>query len=81
MGLPKKGREGNIADIRCGHQRPDPTEGWGMAAVGKKKKKKEKTEKKIPVSSAQEPKVERKLPRRSPAARSGDAVKVSFLDL
>ena len=46
----------------------------------KKKKKKEKKKKEVPVPSAQEPKTKRKLQRRSPAARSGDAIRVSAKD-
>ena len=35
-----KERKGqHIALLRQGHQRPDPTKGWGMAAGGKKEKK------------------------------------------
>ena len=35
-------REGqHIALLRRGHQRPDPTKGWGMAAGGKKEERKE----------------------------------------
>ena len=72
------GREGrHIVILRCGHQRPDPTKGWGMAAGGKEKKKKKNE---VPVPSAQEPKAKGKLPRRSPAARSGDAIRVSAKD-
>ena len=40
-------REGQlIAHIRCGHQRSDPTEGWGMAAGGEKEKNEDKEGKK-----------------------------------
>ena len=43
-GLESQKREvQHIARLRCGHQRSDPTEGWGMAAGGKKEKKKEKS--------------------------------------
>ena len=51
-----------------------------MAAGGKNEKKEDKEGKKVPVPSAQEPRVKGKLPRRSPAARSGDAVRVSAKD-
>ena len=52
-----------------------------MAAGAKEKKRKKKKKKKeVPVLSAQEPKVKGKLPKRSPAARSGDAVRVSAKD-
>ena len=54
-----------------------------MAAGGEKEKKrlkKVKKEKKVPVPSAQDPKEKGKLPRRSRAARSGDAVRVSAKD-
>ena len=43
-------------------------------------KKKEKKKKEVSVSSAQEPKTKGKLPRHSPAARSGDAIRVSTKD-
>ena len=57
-----------------------------MAAGGEKenkrekKKKKEKMEERVPVPSAQDPKEKGKLPRRSLAARSGDAIRVSAKD-
>ena len=65
----------DIAHLRCGHRRPDPIEGWGMAAGGKKWKEKKK--KKVPVLSAQEAKDKGKLPKHSAATRSGDAIRVS----
>ena len=46
----------------------------------RKKKKKEKKKNEVPVPPAQETKVKGKLPRRSPATRSGDAVRVSAKD-
>ena len=46
----------------------------------KEKKKKEKKEKEVPVPSAQELKTKGKLPRRSPAARPVDAIRVSAKD-
>ena len=74
-------REGrHIANLRCGHQRPDPTEGWRVTAGGRKKKKKEWKKKEVPVPSAQKPKVKGNSPRRSLAARSSDAVRVSAKD-
>ena len=51
-----------------------------MAAGGKKEKKKKKKEREVPAPSAQEPKGKKKVPRRSPAARSGDAIRVSTKD-
>ena len=48
-------------------------------AAGAKEKKEEK-KKEVPVPSAQEPKAKGKLPRRSPTARSGDAIRVSAKD-
>ena len=51
-----------------------------MAAGGTKEKKKKKKEKKVPVPSAQESRVKGKLPRRFPAATSGDAIRVSAKD-
>ena len=57
-----------------------------MAAGGEKekkeikKRKKEKKEKMVPVPSAQDSKEKGKLPMRSPAARSGDAIRVSAKD-
>ena len=50
------------------------------AGEKKKKKKKEKKKKEVPVPSAQEPKTKEKFPRRSPAARSGDIIRVSAKD-
>ena len=39
-GLASQEREGrHITNIRCSHERPDPTEAWGMAAGGEKGKK------------------------------------------
>ena len=75
-------REGrHIAIVRCGHQRPEPKKGWRMAAGGKEKQEKKREEKKeVPVPSAQESKTKGKLSRRSPAARSGDAIGVSAKD-
>ena len=49
-----------------------------MAAGAKEKK--EKRRKEVPVLSAQEPKAKGKFPRRSPTARSGDAISVSAKD-
>ena len=43
----------------------------------KKNKNKKKKEREVPATSAQEPKAKKKVPRRSPAARSGDAIRVS----
>ena len=51
-----------------------------MAAGGKKEKRKKKKGKKVPVPSAQDPKEKGKLSRRSPAARSGDPIRVSAKD-
>ena len=54
-----------------------------MAAGGekeKKKKKRKKKEKRVPVPSAQDPKEKRKLTRRFPAARSGDAFRALSKD-
>ena len=49
-----------------------------MAAGGKKKNKKKERE--VPAPSAQELKEKRKVPRRFPAARSSDAIRVSAKD-
>ena len=51
-----------------------------MAAGGKEEEKKEEKNKEVSVPSVQEPKTKRKLPRRSPAARLGDAIRVSAKD-
>ena len=51
-----------------------------MEKKKRKKKNKEKKKKEVPVPSAQEPKTKGKLPRRSSAARSGDAIRVSAKD-
>ena len=48
-----------------------------MAADGKEEKKKERE---VPVPSAQDPNDKGKLPRRYPAARSGDVIRVSAKD-
>ena len=57
---PKERKGQHIALLCRGHQRPDPTKGWGMAAGGKKEEKKKKNKKKkereVPAPSAQEPK-------------------------
>ena len=45
-----------------------------------RKKNKEKKKKEVPVPSAQESKTKGKFPRRSPAARSGEAIRVSAKD-
>ena len=50
-----------------------------MAAVGEQEIE-EKKKKEVPVPSAQEPKIKEKLPRRSPAVRSGDAIRVMARD-
>ena len=78
IGFPKR-KGWHIAILSCRHQRPDLKKGWGMTSGGKEKKKKKNKEKKkeAPVPSAQEPKTKGNLPRRSPAARSGDAIRVS----
>ena len=52
---------------------------WHLVEM-QKKKKKEKKKKEVSVPSAQEPKIKGKLPRRSRAARSGDAIRVSAKD-
>ena len=63
-------------------QTPQNDGEWHL--VEKKKKKKEKNKKKkereVPVPSAQELEERKKVPRRSPAARSGDAIRVSVKD-
>ena len=52
-----------------------------MPAGGEEKEeKKEKKKKEVPAPSAQEPKTKGNLPRRSLAARSGDAIRVSAKD-
>ena len=54
-----------------------------MAAGGekeKKSKKREKKEKKVLVPAAEDPKEKGMLTRHSPAARSGDAIRVSAKD-
>ena len=80
-GANPKEREGqHIALLRRGHQRPDPIRGWEMRAGGKKEKKKKnkkKKEREVPAPPAQEPKEKKEVPRLSPAARSGDAIRVS----
>ena len=51
-----------------------------MEKKKKKKKKNKKKEREVPAPSAQEPKKQKKVPRRCPAARSGDAIRVSAKD-
>ena len=55
-----------------------------MAAGGKKEKEKKKNKEKkgreVPAPSAQQPKEKKKVPLCSPAARSGDAIRVSAKD-
>ena len=43
-------------------------------------KKEKRKKKEVPVPSAQEPREKGKMPRRSPAVRSGDAIRVSAKD-
>ena len=45
-----------------------------------KKENKKKKEREVPAPFAQEPKEKKKVPRRSPAARSGDAIRVMAKD-
>ena len=45
-----------------------------------KKKKKKKKEREVPVPSTQEAKEKKNVPRRCPASRSGDAIRVSKKD-
>ena len=78
--LPKK-RKGGISPSYAAAtigQTPKKDGEWQQVEKKKKKKKnKEEKKKEVPVPSAQEPKTKGKLPRRSPAARSGDAIRVS----
>ena len=75
--LPKKGKGRTsptyVAATRG--QTPQKDGEWKLV-----EKKKEKKKKRVPVPYAQDSKEERKLPRRSPAARSGDAIRVSAKD-
>ena len=82
--LPKKGKGGtspSYAKATRG-QTQQKDEEWQLVQKKKKKKKKKKEKKKKEVSvlSAQEPKTKRNLPRRSPAARSNDSIRVSAND-
>ena len=62
-------------------QTPKKDGEWQLVEKKKKKKiKKDKKKKEVPVPSAQEPKTKGKLARRSPAARSSDAIRVSAKD-
>ena len=51
-----------------------------MGAGGKEYKIKKEKKREVPVPSAQDPKGKEKMPKRSQAARSGDAVRVSAKD-
>ena len=68
---------------------PRPTEARPHKRIGngswwkkrkKKKKNKKKKEREVPAPTAQELKERKKVPRRSPATRSGDAIRVSAKD-
>ena len=83
--LPKKGKGGISPSyaVATRGQTPKKDGEWQLVEKKKKKKKKEKKEKKkkeVSEPSAQEPKTKGKLPRRSQAARSGDAIRVSAKD-
>ena len=81
IGFPRKGRAAyRYLTLRPPEARPQKRMGNGSWWKRRKKKKKEKKKKEVPVPSAQEPKTKGKLPRRSPAARSGDAIRVSAKD-
>ena len=59
-------------------QTPQKDGEWQL--VDEKKKINKKKEREVPVPSARDPKDKGNLPRRSPAARSGDAIRVSAKD-
>ena len=81
--LPKKGKGGispTYAAATRG-QTPKKDGEWQLVEEKKKKKKKkDKKKKEVPVPSAQELKTMGKFARRSSAARSGDAIRVSAKD-
>ena len=78
--IPKKGKGSSSPTYAAATSGHTPQKDGEWQLVEEKKKKKKKKEKKVPVPSAQEPRVKAKLPRRTPAARSGDAVRVSAKD-
>ena len=59
-------------------QTPQKDGEWQL--VDEKKKINKKKEREVPVPSARDPKDKGNLPRRSPAARSGDAIRVPAKD-
>ena len=79
--LAKKGRGGTSQSYAAATrgQTPQKDGEWQLVEKKKKKdrKKREEKEIKIPVPSAQDPKEKGKLLRRSTAARSSDAIRVS----
>ena len=80
IGFPRKGRAAYCNRTATRGQNPKKDGEWQLVESKKKKKKKEKKKKEVPVSSAQEPKTKGKFPRRSPATRPGDVVRVSAKD-
>ena len=76
-------RKGRAAHRQLTQRPPEakPQKRMGNGSWRKRKKrKKEKKKKEVPVPSAQEPKTKGRLPRRSPAACSGYAIRVSAKD-
>ena len=81
IGFPRNGRMSyRHPTLPPPEARPQKRSGNGSWWERRRKKNKEKKKKEVPVPSAQEPKTKGKLPRRSPAARSGDAIRVSARD-
>ena len=75
--IPKKGKR-NISPTYAAATRgqtPQKDREWQLVARKEEKKKKE-----VPVPSAQEPREKGKMPQRSPATRSGDAISLSAKD-
>ena len=76
--LPKKGKGGTLPSYAAAARGQTPQKDGEWQLVQKKEKKKKKKKKEVSVPSAQEPKAKGKLPRRSQAARPGDAIRVKF---
>ena len=80
--IPKTGK-GSKFPAYCAATRgqiPQKDGEWQLVNRKEKKKKQEKKKKEVPVPFAQEQGEKGKMPRRSPAARSGDAIRVSEKD-
>ena len=79
IGFPRKGRAA-YRHLKLRPPEARPQKRMGNGSWRKRTKRKKREEERFLVPSAQEPKTKGKLPRRSPAARSGDAIRESAKD-